>query len=90
MPITFLEKKKIQRALILVLGAVVLVTASVVWWGFFLTAPAPQDGMVPQPRRVNVDTSILSHPVLQELDEPRSKVQVPEEVGRDNPLLPAP
>lgn len=89
MAITFLQKKKIQRTLILILGAVVLVTASVIWWGFFLTAPAVKDGILIQPRRVEVNTNILSDPFLKELDEPRAKTQIPEEVGRDNPFLPS-
>lgn len=90
MAITFLQKKKIQRALILLLGAVVLVTASVIWWGFFMTGQAPEEGALVPPKRVEVDTSILSHPLLEELDEPRLRPQIPSKVGRDNPLLPSP
>lgn len=89
MALTFLQKKKIQRTLILVLGAVVLVTISVIWWGFFTTAPVPEGGIAPPPRRVEVNTGILSHPLLLKLDEPRAKTQIPSEVGRDNPMLPS-
>lgn len=89
MAITFLQKKKIQRTLILVLGAVVLVTASVIWWGFFVTSTFPEEDALVPPLRVEVDTSILSHPLLKELDEPRAKTQIPSEVGRENPLLPS-
>ncbi|MCH8244296.1 hypothetical protein IIB97_00150 [Patescibacteria group bacterium] len=90
MAITFLQKKKIRRFLIPVLGAVVFITAAVIWWGFFTTNVAPKDGtLLPPPRRVEVDTSILLHPLLLELDEPRAKTQIPPKVGRDNPLLPS-
>lgn len=88
MAVTFLQKKKIQRLLILALGVVVFITATVIWWGFFVTPPAPTGGILLPPLRVEVDTSILSHPILQELDEPGAKAQIPQDVGRDNPLLP--
>ncbi|MDP4007053.1 MAG: hypothetical protein Q8P55_00450 [bacterium] len=88
MPATFLQQKKIQRRLIVVLAIVVLVSISVIWWGFFLTAPSPE-ATLPSPKKVDINTSILSHPLLQELDEPRAKTQIPLEVGRSNPLLPS-
>ncbi|MCH7828681.1 hypothetical protein IH982_02285 [Patescibacteria group bacterium] len=88
MAVTFLQKKKIQRLLILALGVVVFITAVVIWWGFFVTAPFPTGDILLQPLRVEVDTSILSHPILQKLDEAEAKAQIPQDVGRDNPLLP--
>lgn len=85
---TFLQKKKIQRLLILVLGVVIFITAAVIWWGFFTTGISP-GADVPLPlRSAKVDISILSHPFLLELDEPRAKTQIPLKVGRKNPLLP--
>ena len=88
MAITFLQKKKIQHFLIPVLGAVIFITAAVIWWGFFTTSTSSREGVLVAPRRVEVDTSILSHPLLKDLDEPREKTQIPSEVGRDNPFLP--
>ena len=88
MAITFLQKKKIQRFLIIALGAVIFITAAVIWWGFFTTGTSPGEGTLLPPRSVKVDTSILFHPLLEELDEPRTKTQIPSEVGRSNPLLP--
>ena len=52
--------------------------------------PVLPEGSVPELRRVEVDTSILANPVLEELDEPRAKTQIPSDVGRDNPFLPSP
>ena len=88
MAVTFLQKKKIQRFLIPVLGAVIFVTAAVIWWGFFTTGISPGEGVLLPTRSAEVDISILSHPFLLELDEPRAKTQIPPEVGRKNPLLP--
>ena len=90
MAITFLQKKKIRRFLIPVLGAVVFITAAVIWWGFFTTNRVPQQDALLPPPRIELNTGILSHPLLEELDDPRAKTQIPPEVGRDNPLLPAP
>ena len=89
MAITFVEKKKRQRVLILVLLAILFVIAGVVWWGFFgVTAPTTES-LLSAPRRVQVDTSILFHSVLKELNEPKETIQTLPEVGRDNPFLPA-
>jgi len=90
MAITFVQKKKIQHLLIPALGVVIFITAAVIWWGFFTTSRAPEEGVLLPPRRVEVDISILSHPLLFKLDAPRAKTQIPSEVGRDNPLLPFP
>ena len=89
MAITLLQKKKIQHLLIPALGMVIFITAAVIWWGFFTTSQAPKEGALLSPRRVEVNTSILSHPLLLELDEPRAKTQIPSEVGRKNPLSPS-
>ena len=88
MAFTFLQKKKIQRILIPVLGIVIFNTAAVIWWGFFTTGTSPKEGVLLPTRSAEVDISILSHPLLLELDEPRAKTQIPPEVGRANPLLP--
>lgn len=90
MAVTFLQKKKIQRLLIPVLGVVIFITAAVIWWGFFTTGTSPGAGALFPLRSAKVDISILSHPFLLELDEPREKTQIPPEVGRKNPLLPSP
>ena len=90
MAITFIQKKKIQHLLIPALGIVIFITTAVIWWGFFTTSKTPEGGALLPPRRVEMNTSILLNPLLLELDEPRAKTQIPPEIGRDNPLLPAP
>jgi len=90
MAVTPLQKKKIQRFLILALLLVMFVTATVIWWGFFRTSPTSEESALPPARKVEVDTRILQHPIFEELDEPRAKIQIPSEIGRDNPLLPSP
>ena len=57
--------------------------------GDFFAATTPfQEGVVPAARRIYVDTSILSHPVLNELDEIKEAPHILPEVGRDNQFLP--
>jgi len=88
MAINFIQKRKIQQLLIPILGAVIFITAAVVWWGFFTTNNSAGQGAFLPPRRVQVNTSILSDPLLKKLDEPRLRTQIPDGIGRANPLLP--
>jgi len=88
MAIDFIQKRKIQQLLIPILGAVIFITAAVVWWGFFTTNNSAGQGAFLPPRRVQVNTSILSDPLLKKLDEPRLRTQIPDGIGRANPLLP--
>ncbi|MDP2735194.1 MAG: hypothetical protein Q8P12_03230 [bacterium] len=75
--------------MVVVLLSLVLITAGILWWGFFVTGGVPE-GPPPPARRVEVDISILSNPLLQELANPREPVTIPSDLGRDNPLLPLP
>jgi len=88
MAINFIQKKKIQQLLIPILGIVIFITAAVVWWGFFTTNNSTGQGAFLPARRVQINTSILSDPLLEKLDEPRTKTQIPDGIGRENPLLP--
>ena len=92
MAITLLQKKKIQHILALAIGAMILVSAGVLWWGFFTDNSSVQEDIliIPSQRSVEIDMSILSHPLLEDIDEPREPVQIPPNIGRDNPLLPSP
>ena len=88
MAIDFIQKRKIQQLLIPILGAVIFITAAVVWWGFFTTNSSVGGGVLLPARRVQINTSILSNPLLEKLDEPRLRTQIPDGIGRANPLLP--
>lgn len=91
MAITFLQRKKIQQGFILALVAVLLITTTVLWFGFFKKGKMPtdvQDTITPTLRPVEINFGILEDPLLQALDSPSAPVLEPESVGRSNPFLP--
>lgn len=92
MPLTLLQRKKLQQGLILVLIAVLFITAAVLWLGFFKKEPEPSiepGGAVgPQLQPVEIDFGVLQLPLLQELNVPAKPVLEPLTKGRDNPFLP--
>ncbi len=92
MALTLLQRKKMQQVLILVLGAVLFITVTVLWLGFFKTeqvVPVGSQGAVTsQIQSVKVNFDVLSLPLLQELDVPAEPVLEPPLKGRDNPFLP--
>ena len=88
MAITFVEKKKRQRILILALLAIFFLIAGVIWWGFFAGIVPFTKSVIPAAQRIQVDMTILFHPVFQDLDEVKETTQILPEVGRDNPFLP--
>ena len=91
MAVTFIQQKKTQRMLIIVLLGAIASVGAVLWWGFFFAGGlSPANVTLPSPKKIELQADILSHPVLQELDEPREATVAPQGIGRDNPFLPAP
>lgn len=91
MAITLLQRRKIQQALIPVLVFVLLVTTTVLWFGFFKKGGAPSeilDTVIPLLNPVEINFDVLENPVLQTLDNPPVLLEEPEFVGRINPFLP--
>jgi len=97
MAITFLEQKKTQRNLIFVLIGVFLITAFVIWQGFFKKEtgiPFPK-GEKPVPQEIKIDFEILKNPLLQSL-QPFPEIEPFQEstatagnvLGRENPFTP--
>ena len=90
MAITLVQRKKIQQGLILVLVAVLLITTTVLWSGFFKKGGAQPaaESVVPALKPVEIDFSVLEIPLLKTLDNPPEAVSEPESPGRRNPFLP--
>ncbi len=95
MAITFLQKKKIQRYLILVFIVVLLIIALILWLGFRKkeAPPSPEEVFKPK-REVKINFEILESSFLKELEpfeeiKPFEETKLPEEeIGRENPFLP--
>jgi hypothetical protein len=97
MAITFLEKRKIQRRYIIIFAILILVTALVIWQGFFVKEKPVFLGEVTKLKKVEIDFKILENPILKELQpfeeiEPFREVivegQIIEKIGRENPFVP--
>ncbi|MBI2003307.1 MAG: hypothetical protein HYS76_01875 [Candidatus Wildermuthbacteria bacterium] len=89
MAIVFSEQKKKQRYLILVFVVVILATVTLFWFGVFKkpseTPPPPSLPL----RKVEINFSVFDQPLLSELELLSDVPPFAEEVGRDNPFLPA-
>lgn len=92
MALTLLQRKKMQQGLILVLIAVLFITAAVLWMGFFKkgseSLAEPKGAVRPAPQQIEINFNVLSLPLLQELSVPAEPVLEPLLKGRDNPFLP--
>ena len=90
MAITFIQRKKIQQSLILVLVAVLLITTIVLWLGFFKKGGAAPslDIVAPALKPVEINFGVLDMPFLKTLEAPPESVLEPESPGRSNPFLP--
>jgi len=90
MAIVFLQQRKIQKSLILIFIAVIIITTVVIWQGFFkeeITTPLPEVILLPY-REIRIDYKVFENPMLKNL-EPFNKIQsLKEKSGRENPFLP--
>ena len=89
MVITFLEKRKRLKSLIPVLVIVILITAVIIWRGFFVKEKPfiPEEGLKPA-KKIEIDFQALKSPELEEL-QPFEKIpSFEEEIGRENPFVP--
>lgn len=102
MAIVYVQQKKTQRNLILVLVVVFLIIAFIIWQGFFKKEIGlPPEGELRFPREeVKVNFGIFKNPLLQSL-QPFPDIQpfkeststlgriiIEEKLGRENPFLP--
>jgi len=97
MAITFLEKRKIQKSFILILGIILLIIALVIWRGFFVKEKLVLPGEILKPsKKVEINFEILESPILKGLqpfeeiktyEEEISEGVVTEKIGRENPFL---
>ena len=90
MAITLVQRKKIQQGLILVLVAVLLITTTVLWFGFLKKGEAVPalETVVPALKPIEIDFGVFEIPLLQTLEAPPEAVSEPESPGRRNPFLP--
>lgn len=92
MPISFIQQKKKQKQLFLVVGAVLAVTVLVLWFGYFRQ---PQESFVPPittttsfVKDIKVNFEVLKNPFLKEFNIFEQIPPFEGDVGRENPFLP--
>lgn len=89
MVVTFFQKRKTQRNLILVFIAVLLITTSVLWFGVFRREKPSASEEAPRPfKKVEIDYGVLKNPILKELQIFEKIPPFEEKAGRINPFLP--
>ncbi len=91
MAITFLEREKIQRYLILVFLAIVLITIFLIWYNFLrkqeFIIVEPEEILI-LPKKIEIDFGILKSPILEELKPFEEIPPLEEKIGRENPFIP--
>jgi len=86
--ITFLEKRKRLKSLIPVLVIVILISAFIIWRGFFVKEKSFIPEVIKPVKKIEIDFQTLKSPELEEL-QPFEKIpSFEEEIGRENPFIP--
>lgn len=90
MAITFLQEKKRQQYLFIAFVIIVLTTGAIILPRIFFPeeVASPVVSIPPQPRKIEINFDIFSHPIFEQLDAPRPTPLIPEQFGRPNPFLP--
>jgi hypothetical protein len=85
------QRVKRQRNLMIVFFIVLIVTFSILYFGYFKKEKGPQvSPEIPIPeKKIQIDFSVFENSILKEL-QPIEKIESPgaEEIGRENPFLP--
>jgi hypothetical protein len=88
MAITFQEKIKKQRNLILVFLGLTLAMAFIFWRGYFYKEEPEKDISLKHFKKIEINFDVLDSPLLNEL-QPMDKIPAFEgEIGRENPFIP--
>lgn len=88
MPIAFQEQLKRQKGLIVVFVVLVLLTAIIVWRGFYVQEDVAIKIISKRYRKINVDFTVLDKPLLVDLELMGIIPPLEGEPGRGNPFIP--
>ena len=89
---TFIEERKKQRRLLYILFTSLIITAIVLWWGFW-RKPAPvieqvKTGNLEFLKPVEIDMTLLENPILRALEPFEGLSPFEGGRGRENPFIP--
>lgn len=88
MAITFIQKKEIQRYLILVFIVILLIITTIIWQGFFKKEKPPSPEIFKPAKKIEINFEVLKNPILEELQLFEVVAPFEEEIGRENPFIP--
>ncbi len=91
MAVTFTQEKKKQKNLIYVFGAVILITLTVLWLGFFRQPAGKTEQVSPfsgNLKNTEIDFNVLENPLLKELQAFKQISPFEGTTTRENPFLP--
>jgi len=87
MAITFIEPKRKQQYLILLLIMIILGVLFLIW-NYFLAKPPSATLKPTLPSEIKINFEILKNPILEELQLFEKISPLEEGIGRENPFVP--
>lgn len=88
MAITFIQQKKRQKYLLIILGVLIAISSLVVWQMFFAKQESTPVNKVLKKPEVKINFDALKNPIFDKLTPFKPITPFSEETGRDNPFSP--
>jgi len=89
MPINFVQQRKKQKYLIIIVAAVFVITAVILWFGYFRKPGLVlEEASVSSIKEIKIDFDVLENSFLQESEIFEKTPSFEGEIGRENPFLP--
>jgi hypothetical protein len=88
MAITFQEQLKKQKNMIIVFVILVLITAVIIWRGFYVQEEIEEKIITKGFEAIDIDFEFLKNPILKEFNLMERIPPFEGQVGRENPFIP--
>lgn len=90
MAVSFIQQKKRQKKMLLIVGLIAVITLLVLWFGYFREPkePVPEVSVVAPVREIKINFEVLKNPFLKESQIFEQIPPFEGEIGRENPFLP--
>jgi len=90
MPIDFIQERKKQKYLTIIVTIAFIIIAVILWFGYFRKPESVSETILPFSvvKQIEIDFNVLEDPFLQESQIFEKVPSFEGEIGRDNPFLP--
>jgi hypothetical protein len=88
MALIFQEQIKKQKNLIFVFFSLTLITAFIIWFGYFRKEESVEELISEHFKKIEIDFNILQNPLLKEFQFIEKIPPFDGEIGRENPFVP--